>query len=172
MRDPLPPCPENIVKAVTPICNALGLTTLPRHIHEVIGAFLLYHITNIYISPLVSNILFPSTYKSFNRRNRINWDIHVVSLVQSTLICIISLYSMAVDDERANMDQSQRVWGYTGLGGMVQAFGAGYFVWDLMVSAQYLNIFGLGLLAHAISALCVFSLGFVRIPIHIHECLI
>ncbi|KAK6512655.1 hypothetical protein TWF506_008831 [Arthrobotrys conoides] len=160
MKDPFPPCPDTIVKAVTPICDALGFTTLPKHFHEVIGAFLLYHLTNVYLSPLISPLLFPKTYSSFNKRNRINWDIHVVSLVQSTLICIVSLYTMSIDQERSEMDANQRVWGYTGLLGMTQAFGAGYFLWDLMVSTQYLNIFGPGLLAHAICALCVFSLGF------------
>ncbi|KAK6537745.1 hypothetical protein TWF694_011910 [Orbilia ellipsospora] len=160
MRDPLPSCPDAIVKAVTPICNLLGFDTLPSHFHEVLGAFLLYHVTNVYISPVASSFLFPQTYRSFNKRSRINWDIHVVSLVQSTLICIISLYVMVVDHERSEMDSHQRVWGYTGLLGMVQAFGAGYFLWDLMVSTQYLGIFGPGLLAHAVCALCVFSLGF------------
>lgn len=67
---------------------------------------------------------------------------------------------MFIDQERLIMDENQRVWGYTGLIGMVQAFGAGYFLWDLMVSAQYLNIFGPGFLTHAVCALCVFSLGF------------
>ncbi|KAF3161930.1 hypothetical protein TWF106_004961 [Orbilia oligospora] len=160
MKDPFPPCPDTIVKAVTPICETLGFTTLPKHFHEVVGAFLLYHVTNVYLSPVISPLLFPKTYRSFNKRNRINWDIHVVSLVQSTLICIVSLYAMFVDRERSEMDAKQRVWGYTGLLGMTQAFGAGYFLWDLMVSTQYLNIFGPGLLAHAICALCVFSLGF------------
>ncbi|KAF3934247.1 hypothetical protein ABW19_dt0201364 [Dactylella cylindrospora] len=160
MRDPFPPCPPSIVKAVTPICDALGLRTLPLHLHEVVGAFLLYHVINVFISPTISPILFPRAYNSFNRRNKINWHIHVVSLVQSTLICIISLYAMVVDGERNAMDAHQRVWGYTGLMGMVQALGAGYFVWDLMVSTQYFNIFGPGILAHAVSALCVFSLGF------------
>ncbi|KAF3119465.1 hypothetical protein TWF703_003341 [Orbilia oligospora] len=132
MKDPFPPCPDTIVKAVTPICETLGFTTLPKHFHEVVGAFLLYHVTNVYLSPLISPLLFPKTYRSFNKRNRINWDIHVVSLVQSTLICIVSLYAMFVDRERSEMDAKQRVWGYTGLLGMTQAFGAGYFLWDLM----------------------------------------
>ncbi|KAK6346993.1 hypothetical protein TWF696_007085 [Orbilia brochopaga] len=160
MRDPFPQCPASVVKAITPICQAIGFTTLPSHAHEVFGAFLLYHVINVYVSPLVSPLLFPKTYRSFNKRNRINWDIHVVSLVQSTLICIVSFYAMFADRERSAMNAHQRVWGYTGFCGMVQALGAGYFLWDLMVSTQYLNIFGPGLLAHAVCALCVFSLGF------------
>ncbi|KAF3917413.1 hypothetical protein ABW21_db0206132 [Orbilia brochopaga] len=132
MRDPFPPCPASVVKAITPICQAIGFTTLPSHAHEVFGAFLLYHVINVYISPLVSPLLFPKTYRTFNKRNRINWDIHVVSLVQSTLICIVSFYAMFADNERSAMDAHQRVWGYTGFCGMVQALGAGYFLWDLM----------------------------------------
>ena len=59
------------------------------------------------------------------------------------------------------MDWSERIWGYTGAGGMIQGFAAGYFLWDLCVSVTNVNVFGWGLLAHAISALIVFSLGFV-----------
>lgn len=59
------------------------------------------------------------------------------------------------------MDWRGRVWGYTGAGGMIQGFAAGYFLWDLCVSAVHVSIFGWGMLAHAIAALIVFSLGFV-----------
>jgi hypothetical protein len=60
------------------------------------------------------------------------------------------------------MDWEERVWGYTGAAGMVQALAAGYFVWDLFVTSLNLDVFGLGTLAHAIAALLVYTLGFVR----------
>ena len=44
---------------------------------------------------------------------------------------------------------------------MIQAFAAGYFVWDLAICAANVEIFGVGMLAHAVSALVVFALGFV-----------
>lgn len=44
---------------------------------------------------------------------------------------------------------------------MIQAFAAGYFLWDLWVCARNVGVFGWGLLAHAVAALCVYSLGFV-----------
>jgi hypothetical protein len=49
---------------------------------------------------------------------------------------------------------------------------AGYFVWDLITTAAYLDVFGLGLLAHAFSALTVYSFGFVRSPplLTAHHC--
>lgn len=46
---------------------------------------------------------------------------------------------------------------------MIQAFAAGYFLWDLQICLRYMRIFGVGLLMHAVAALVVFSLGFVSI---------
>ena len=54
------------------------------------------------------------------------------------------------------------MWGYTGLGGMVQALGAGYFVWDVKVCAANLELFGMMDLVHAVVALSIATLGFVR----------
>ena len=62
------------------------------------------------------------------------------------------------------MGWEERVWGYTGAGGLIQAFAAGYFVWDFGICAGNVDIFGWGMLAHAVSALVVFGLGFVSFP--------
>ena len=63
------------------------------------------------------------------------------------------------------MGWEERVWGYTGAGGMIQGFAAGYFLWDLIMCAGNVAVFGWGLLAHAVAALVVFSLGFVSISL-------
>ena len=55
----------------------------------------------------------------------------------------------------------ERVYGYTGASGLIQAFAAGYFLWDFVVSTLHFKIFGPGIWAHSITALAVFSLGFV-----------
>lgn len=44
---------------------------------------------------------------------------------------------------------------------MVQAFAAGYFAWDLSISIYWINILGMGSLAHAVAALTITMLGFV-----------
>lgn len=59
------------------------------------------------------------------------------------------------------MNALERVWGYTGAAGMIQGMAAGYFLWDLVVTLQNVRLFGFGMLAHATSALIVFSFGFV-----------
>jgi hypothetical protein len=82
-------------------------------------------------------------------------------MVQACFINAVALWVIVKDRERAGMNWSERVWGYTGATGMVQGFAAGYFLWDLVVSAQDVGIHGWGALVHAVSALAVSLLGFV-----------
>jgi hypothetical protein len=157
---PIPPIPW-LSKAVQPFADYANFPTLPLHIHEVLLSFGLYTFINIYVAPIISNALFPVRYNKLSRDRRVSWDVHVVSLFQSCTINGLALWVMFVDEERKNMDWEQRVWGYTGASGMIQGLATGYFLWDLMVTIRYVDLFGYGMLAHAISALCVFSFGFV-----------
>jgi len=43
---------------------------------------------------------------------------------------------------------------------MVQGFAAGYFLWDCVVSATYVDVMGVSSLVHAVSALAVTCIGF------------
>lgn len=170
MKDPfvIPPIPW-LAELVRPWCERLNLPTLPLHIHEVVASALLYTVVFWPISPIISNILAPNSYPKLSRKKRLNWDAHVVSMVQSCLINGLAIYVLLVDDERRGMNWEERVWGYTGGNAMIQAMAAGYFVWDLVVTALNLDVFGLGTLAHAISALLVYALGFVRNPPLLHD---
>jgi hypothetical protein len=162
MHDPFPiPRPEGLIKYVEPVADLISLKTLPLHFHEVMAAFTLYHVTYRYVSPAFSHLFFPRIYSSLNARTKLNWDVHIVSFVQSTLICSLALWVMWTDKELNQMDSQERVHGYTGASGLIQAFAGGYFLWDLVITARNVKIFGIGMLLHAISALCVFSLGFV-----------
>jgi len=166
MRDPfpIPPIPS-LSKAVQPWADRLSLPTLPLHVHEVLGAALFYTFIQVVVSPLISTWLFPHHYPRHSRSKKANWDAHVVSLVQSTLINSLALWVMWVNEDLGVMDWQQRVWAYDGASGFVQAMAAGYFLWDLVTTLLHLDIFGLGLLAHAGSALAVYSFGFVRPPV-------
>lgn len=165
MRDPFPPPPLWLVELTKPYAEALYLPSLPYHIHEVLLAFILYQSTQSLFSPVLSNLFFPNIYPKLTRRTRINWDVHVVSLLQSCLINGLALWVMFKDEERYEMRNSavERVYGYTGASGLIQALATGYFVWDIVVSTRYVKIFGPGIWAHAVTALSVFSLGFVSV---------
>jgi len=162
MLDPFPiPPPAFLQQALQPLADALSLPALPSHFHEVLFAIALYTFIDTIASPFVSARLFPKTYPYLDKRTTINWNVHMVSFVQSIIICALSIYTMLYDQERKEMDWAGRVWGYTGMSGLVQAMATGYFAWDFFITLIHLDIFGVGLLAHAVSALVVFSFGYV-----------
>jgi hypothetical protein len=162
MHDPffIPPIPW-LSKAVQPFSDFFALPTLPLHIHEVLISFLGYTFINVIIAPQLSKLIFPVKYGKLTPERKLNWDVHVVSLCQSTMINALALWVMYTDEDRKSMDWQQRVWGYTGAAGMIQGLATGYFLWDLMVTLRNVKVFGYGMLAHATSALLVFSFGFV-----------
>lgn len=159
---PLAPIPW-LSRAIEPLTDKLGWTTLPLHIHEVLFSFLLYTFIDLYAAPRISTWLFPVKYPQLSADKRKNWNVHVVSLAQSTLVNSLALYVMFYDEERKQMDWQQRVWGYTGAMGLVQGFAAGYFLWDLMITIRHWHLFGIGMLAHAICALIVYFSAFVSV---------
>ncbi|GAM86307.1 hypothetical protein ANO11243_043190 [Dothideomycetidae sp. 11243] len=161
MRDPFPfKSPQYLQDLTTPFARYTGLTTLPLHVHEIIFSILLYTFIGVSLSPWLSTRLCPRTYPNLDRRTKVNWDVHVVSLFQSVFICALALFAIVGDPDRAVMGWQERLWGYTGFYGFMTAMACGYFIWDLFVSAYYVHIFGWGMLAHAVSATAVFSLGF------------
>ncbi|TGJ78113.1 hypothetical protein E0Z10_g10652 [Xylaria hypoxylon] len=161
MKDPfpIPPIPA-LSAAVQPWADYFNLPTLPLHIHEIVIIAAFYEFIRSVVSPVLSNRLFPAQYNALSKSKKLNWDVHVVSLVQSTTINALALWVMYVDEERKQMDWQERLWGYSGGAAMIQALAAGYFLWDFFVTAANVNVFGLGMLAHAISALLVYSFGF------------
>lgn len=163
MLDPFPPPPDWLRNTVRPYALSVNLPSLPDHIHEVIFAFTLYLSIHSFVSPWLSPKLFPRHYPKLNRRTKLNWDVHVVSLVQSTVINSAALWVMFTDKDRNDMNAGERVYGYTGACGLTQALATGYFMYDLIISAVYVETFGIGMVFHGLSALWVFALGFVGI---------
>ncbi|KAJ5947116.1 hypothetical protein N7466_000131 [Penicillium verhagenii] len=160
MLDPLGPPPAWLREFTKPYALSLDSPTLTEHVHEIFLAFAFYQFIHSVLSPLLSPILFPNSYPKLSARTKLNWDIHVVSFVQSVAINALALWVMFVDDERNSMNSLERVFGYTGACGLIQALAVGYFIYDLIVSTIYVKMFGIGTLFHAVSALWVFSLGF------------
>ncbi|KAL2843633.1 TLC domain-containing protein [Aspergillus pseudoustus] len=160
MLDPIPPPPDWLREAVEPLALSLHLPALADHSHEVVVTFVGYLLIHYVLSPWLSPKLFPRHYPSLNKRTKLNWDVHVVSLVQSTFICAVALWVLFTDEERKSMNSGERVYGYTGSCVLISSLAVGYFIYDLIVSTVYVKMFGIGMLFHAISALWVFSFGY------------
>ncbi|PBP20932.1 DUF887-domain-containing protein [Diplocarpon rosae] len=146
--------------AITPLCNLLHLKSLPFHIHEIFFAFSFYYIIFKFLARPLSSRLFPNSYTHLSPESKLRWNMHCASMVQSCTITMLALWTMYADDERRHMDLEERMWGYTGAAALVQALATGYFLFDLVVMVQYLDVFGLGMLAHAVSCLLTWTLGF------------
>jgi len=147
-----PAPPPSVIKLFTPICEKLGFNVLPRHIHVVLGGALFYQLCFL-VSPFLSSPL--KSYRTLRRRSKINWDIHLVSMIQALIICHLAY--LALGDPVLKAD---RVFGYSAFGGDVAALACGYFVWDTYVSLKYAGLFGIGFALHGIASLYVFLFGF------------
>ncbi len=121
------------------------------HWHEIAISFIfyesLYHLSTLF-SPRFINI-----YSKLSPRTKINFDIHIVSTIQSLAVLILSL-PIFKDDHFAN--ESDRLFAYTPYAGMVASLTAGYFIWDCYICIKYYRMFGFGFLFHGFAALFVF----------------
>jgi hypothetical protein len=119
MQDPIPP-PSMLVQLSKPFAESLGLSTMPYHVHEILLGFLGYHLVLYVLSPAISQIVCPQTYRGFNKHTRLNWDIHWVSMIQALFINTAALWVIFKDEQRHEMDWKGRLWGYTPASGMVR----------------------------------------------------
>ncbi|KEF59762.1 uncharacterized protein A1O9_04610 [Exophiala aquamarina CBS 119918] len=146
---------------VTTLCNNNRLTTLPLHAHQVVAAFLVYECIFTLLSPAISTTLFRNSYGRFPRRTRVNWDARVVSTIQATFVSFMALRVILGDGEaRSTMSRDDRLWGYSPASGRVQAFAAGYFLWDVFLCVRHLEVQGVPALLHGVAALVITVTGF------------
>jgi len=101
MHDPFIPAPDFIVEATKPLARALALQTIPFHAHEILLGFSFYDLVSRSISPAVSTRLLPRTYPKLQRKTKIDWDVHFVSMVQSCFINAVALWVIFKDEERS-----------------------------------------------------------------------
>jgi hypothetical protein len=161
MLDPLP-IPPWLRDLAWPWTNALHLHTLTLHVHEVLLSFALYYFINSVFVPALSTRLFPARYNAFSRRTKLQWNMHGTSFINATFLSIAAPYVLMFDKDLVIDTWEDRLWNYTGACGMVQAFGVGYFLWDLQVCIVQFDILGLIDLVHAIVAVIITVLGYVR----------
>lgn len=116
----------------TPYCEQLGLPYFPNHVATVIRSLLLWYSVQL-LSAGVSPILFPKTMRAMSARKRVQWDMHFVSLIHSSIISPLALYFwLNVDESKTDL-----VWGYDYTVGEMYAVSLGYFMWDVIQSARF-----------------------------------
>lgn len=152
------------------LANRFNLQTLPQHADQILVAAAVYQALFTVGSPVISGAVVPNFYDKLNERNRVNWDSRVVGLVQAAFICTQALNVILTDPTRTATTVQQRLWSYSPSTGSVQAYAAGYFLWDIYISARHIDLYGPTSLAHAVCAFMVTLVGFVSFmsPFDIH----
>ncbi|KAK9766046.1 hypothetical protein K7432_005166 [Basidiobolus ranarum] len=103
-----------------------------------------------YVSNIVSPLLFPKTFENLKGAKRLNWNIHVVSLVNCIVICVLA-YPLHWDPVVAQ----DKLFGYSNATGETYAVASGYFLWDTIFHLSHLKDFGLGFAIHGIASFCL-----------------
>lgn len=133
------------------------LSYYAAHWHEIVIATLAYFGIQA-ISPVFSAALFGKTYTGLNAKTKLNFDIHVVSMVQCvvSILVIVPCWGHLHFQNRVE-DPYLSVLGYTPYHGFISAITTGYFIWDFVVCLVNMKLFGFGFFLHAVAALVVFG---------------
>lgn len=136
--------------------NAKSSVLIFNHWHEITLVFLFYILVHS-VSSKISRRIFGKPYSDLELKRRIDFDIHVVSMIQ----CVISLSTLAPMwnhpyFQQRSVNPANAVLGYTEYGGFVSACAIGYFLWDVYVCVRYFEIFGFGFLMHGMASLYLF----------------
>nr|OQO30715.1 hypothetical protein B0A51_01839 [Rachicladosporium sp. CCFEE 5018] len=142
------------------LSRALHLHTLPLHANTLLLSALTYQTLFSLVSPPLSRRLAPRSYPTFPLKTRLNWDTRVTGLVQAVFICTAALRVIASDPTRVGSTWETRLWGYSPAAGKVQAWAAGYFLWDILISTRWVDMYGPTALMHAVAAFVVTMIGF------------
>jgi len=146
------------------IANHLHLRTFPLHAEQILTAAGIYQGLFSVVSPAISRWLAPKTYNKLSKETRANWDARAVGFVQAAFISYLALRVILTDPSRPDATVHQRLWGYSSQVGKVQAYTAGYFLWDLYITTRYVKQFGPSAAVHAFCGLFITMLGFVGPP--------
>lgn len=132
---------------VQKLASVTGISCLPAHFHEIVISAVFYFA--IHFATMVFAPLFVPQYRKLNGFKKHGFDAHVVSHVNSILLCALSfpLFFCPILDSAV---------AYTPYAGFVVAFATGYFVWDVCITLAYYKYNGFGFFLHAITALYVF----------------
>ncbi len=150
----LPIAPRFFVKAIQPFCDFITLPNLSEHAHTLLLSAIFYHSVFLISSVISPNI--SKCYRSLDKRTKVNWDIHSVSMCQCFIICILSLDAFVNDTDL----YKDKIGGYSANIGDVYAMACGYFLWDALISSYYISWFGPGFVFHGFASLQIFLFSF------------
>ncbi|KAK9717123.1 hypothetical protein K7432_006442 [Basidiobolus ranarum] len=141
-------------QSIQTIFREFGLEKLALHWQVVVLSAIACQGT-VYLSSVLSPLLFPKTYRSLSPIKQRSWDVHVVSMAHCIIICALA-YPLRFEPELV----ADKLFGYNSHAGDVYGIACGYFLWDAIFHLRHLKQFGLGFAIHGIACFIVFLNAF------------
>lgn len=152
---------EDPLDFLKPYVNTYIKGLLPReyqsceivnNLHTLLFGITLYS-TLFQLSKIL--LLFPSVYVPLkNKKNRLDCCVRLVSFIQAIIICVLGL--PVFGNKYLGVDH---VFATTPYSKFYTSMALSYFIWDTIVSAVYVNYFGVGFLIHGIVSTAVFYIA-------------
>lgn len=133
--------------------NVTSENLFVRHGHEILVSFVVYQfILYPFVAPFLNKLLFKEHYTGKDAVDRVNFDIHTVSMFQS-IASIYFMWPLLWLPFGFNVATY-----YNSYASFLSAISVGYFIWDLLICLRYFKLFGVGFLFHAVAALTMIGL--------------
>jgi len=142
-----------IREAFIPYAKGLGLSKFPDHADIFVFSFIFFTLAHQVLAPAVSRWFFPTVFGKTEKRERINWSIHVVSQLHTLIIIPFAYRCLGL----VSLDQD-RAFGWDKRAGTVQAIACGYFLWDSLDAI--VNFTDIGFVIHGLACLAIYMLSF------------
>ena len=151
------------------ISKHLNLRVLPPHIDNILLSTLFFTLLHSSLAePLSSRLLIPKQWASFTQKDKSDWKLRVVSMVQSLILGPWALYILACqffflgETRPTSSSLIERVYGYYEAETQMTDFALGYFLWHLAMMVREREKHGLQMVMHALVG--VGCLGGVYVP--------
>ena len=148
------------------ISQYLHLRVLPSHIDNILLSTLFFIILHSSLAePLSSRLLIPKQWASFTQKDKSDWKLRVVSMVQSLILGPWALYILVCQfflRETRPTSLIERVYGYYEAETQMTNCALGYFLWHLAMMVREREKHGLQMVMHALVG--VGCMGGVYVP--------
>ncbi|CCF55762.1 hypothetical protein KAFR_0A03270 [Kazachstania africana CBS 2517] len=121
-----------------------------KHLHEIVISFIFYNLLASYVAPKLNSLIFKRSYNDIkNKKSKIDFDIHTVSMFQAFISLYILYPTLFLP---VNLDITSY---HDDLSSMVAALSIGYFLWDLSICIKHFSLYGIEFTAHALASLYI-----------------
>ncbi|KAI5474343.1 TRAM/LAG1/CLN8-like domain-containing protein [Pseudohyphozyma bogoriensis] len=133
-------------------CSTLGVPKIVPHLPAILASTAFFFAAQE-ASAVVSQRLFPKTWKSLSKKTKVDWKLHFTGWLHSFISVPLSLLMIFRPSLQLVLDP---IFGFSPLEGSYFAVSAGYFLYDLLISLYLVKNQGVPFVVHAAACCFIF----------------